>query len=388
MATITSVNDGPAPPGLNDYKFGYEAWEVWRLLIERRRTTPVGRDEFTGQDHNGVPGYVWTGSMKSAIEMKYKERSGAQYFRNSVAGWLTSTGNAVNIGTAGIGAKWWFPAEWSNIRPDTYQRAVRSAGAATPRPARSSAPAGLTARQALDSRETPGIHPCHYCSHPPFADPHSRYKHERKEHPQQFLEKAEYLCPLETPSGECGYPAIDLNGFSKHLRFTHSLTSPPERRTVANAGRERARQAREALAAGELTDAVAQVADAPEPPAPAVPPVPAAAPAVALRAEAAPSGPMFRPPTPPPLARPQPHQHAPHHVPAKLVIEDGRITVAAASQAHDLLGAFLAQGTGDTAEVERLRGELQEERRAREVLRSKHEALLAKLGPLLELATT
>jgi hypothetical protein len=370
MATITVTEPGK-PAGLDAYRHATEAWEVWKLLIEKRRLTASHGKEFNLEERDGRRGYRWDGgSMKHAIQLRHGNRAEAAYFRNSVSTWLTSTGNAINVGGQGVAAVWWFPEDWADRRPE-QQRPTRLT---TQPPAVRRPP---TARQVLDAKETPGVHPCHYCSREPYSDPHNRYKHERVHHPAEFLKNADYLCPLEVPDdGFCDYPALDLNGFSKHLRFTHSLTRPADRQRVAIAARERARQARaEAEAAATApAEAPAHAAEPPaEPPVaaattPAPAPAPAAAPEPAQPAAAAAAAPVER-------------THV-HHVPGR------RITPADAARAHRDLGEFIEELLAHEDVIGKLRAELTEEREKRTAAETQLTRFREVAGTFLDLATT
>lgn len=285
IATIT-VTDLNRPKDLDAYAYAAEAWQLWEKL-SRRRQTSLHAAEFTAVPHpsDGRPGFVWDKSMTEAIRLVHGQHTTAHQ-RRVMTVWLTETGNALNVGGAGVSARWWWAETWNDVRPETF----------TPRvPVHTDGPAPENVRQ------------CRWC-HLPFGNDNLARRHERDRHLSEYRNAADYLCPIMLGPKQCGEPFHSKKGLGRHLSLAHRIESPAERDRIAQAAAATARKHR--------ADRTAGLPGSPEPDDQLQ--LPAAteavsAPAAVLRAEAeradaapaaappaAPSAPAAAVPAPPP----------------------------------------------------------------------------------------
>jgi hypothetical protein len=214
LRDIVRVTEQPVrqPDGLESRKHAADAWQVWQKLT-RRRASPSLAGEFAAHEHEGVPGYQWTGNMADAVALHLGAGHG-HWPRNAIRQWLTETGNAANLAGPGPQSAWWFAAEWQDVSPATRHRALR----------RDAAPA--------DGSNTAGPYPCAYCERP-FLAQNDKAKHERRLHADLFTASARYLCQEgDGVTGACGYPANDTRSIGRHLATIHSITSESQRRAA------------------------------------------------------------------------------------------------------------------------------------------------------------
>jgi hypothetical protein len=259
------------PEGLDAYAFATEAWQTWNTLVNKRRFSTAHSDDFTPADHDGQPGFIWDGQFRSMIEAKFGHNA-TDWMRQAIMHWLTSTGNAVNIGGPGRAAKWWLAREWNDVRPANHRSRL-------PR---------VPGQTVITSTV-----PCEWCTRT-FGNRPNMLKHQREDHADRFLSSAEFVCPLVEPgssTGECGYPAGQRNAIGRHLKADHGIIEKEVRDRISDRARARARQLQVSAARPGLTsptpaqdvspaeDSVPEVTPPAEPVAAAAAPVPAPPPA-------------------------------------------------------------------------------------------------------------
>src|SRR5580704_2506252 len=162
------------PKDLDSYPFATDAWQVHDMLRQRR---VAGRhpDEFTPHEYEGVPGHQWDKPLIEALRLRYGPAGERAHFRRQVSDWLTSTGNAANIGGQGVGAVWWFRDDWNDVHPATWHRADGTPGVPVRKPPEPPA----------------GGYKCRFCDSP-FPNSNGQGKHEQAVHPIQYRENARY----------------------------------------------------------------------------------------------------------------------------------------------------------------------------------------------------